>query len=383
MKIIQIGDYPQDENLIKGGVQASVFGLSRALSRSGNQVTAIAMPSRDIKNSRIETSKNLTIHFIKNRFKYHILNIFYLGKIVGIIKKESPDVVHIHGTSLLGLFLLSILRLKCVNTVITIHGIVTIEFWKTLKKSFSLTILIKLITFFLIEFLLINISKKIIADTQYVSDTLKKFCFREITIIPQGIDASFYQIPDNFVKNNIISIGVISPRKGYEYSIQAISRIKQNYPDLKYTIVGILKEENRLYYEKLNELVKKEKLDYQIQIHTDILFKDLQKLLEKAELFILHSAEESQGIVFCEAMAAKKPIVGTNIGGIPYVVKNQENGLLSPYGNVESFSNHINLILSDSELRKRMSEKSVVFSQQYNWSNIAKKIISTSYNNKV
>ena len=382
MKIIQIGAYPLNENLIKGGIEASVFGLSHAQAKLGCEVTVITMPSRDIKANIVtsEETKKPKVFFLSSRYRYTILNVFYLKKILNIITKEiNHDVVHIHGTSLLALLLLSVLRLKRFNVVTTIHGIVSIEHWKLLKRSFSIVNLTKFLIFSMIEILQVNISNKIIVDTEYVSDILQKITYRQILVISQGIDNSFYQISDNFIKNSIISIGVISPRKGYEYSIQALSKIKKDFPDLKYNIVGILKQDNKLYYEKLKKIIKEEGMDSQISLWTDIPFFDLQRLLGKAELFILHSAEESQGIAFCEAMAVKKPIVATKVGGVPFVVKNGENGFLSEYGDVNAFANNIRSILSDTTLREEMSNKSFELSRLYNWENISKKTIMTVY----
>lgn len=379
MKIIQIGDYPQDRNLIKGGVQASIFGLTQSLIKQGNDVTVISMPTRDIKEDIVQKDGNLTTYFFGNKYKYQLLGIFYLNTILALIKRLKADAIHIHATSLLALFLVAALRLKGENVVITVHGIVSVEFWHKLKRGKNITGIIKLIVYFPVEFLYINLSKKIIVDTQYVANTLKRLTFRKIHVIPQGIDETFYHIPDNYIKDNIISIGVIAPRKGYEHSIRAIAKLSDRFPKLRYNIIGILKDENKPYFEELNKVIEKENIRENVTFYTNILFEDLKSQLEKAELFILHSAEESQGIVFCEAMAAGKPIVATNIGGIPFVVKDKVNGFLSGFGDTTSFARHIESLLSDPNLRKQMSEASRKLSQSYNWDHIASEITSSLY----
>jgi glycosyltransferase involved in cell wall biosynthesis len=93
-------------------------------------------------------------------------------------------------------------------------------------------------------------------------------------------------------------------------------------------------------------------------------------------LFVLHSAEESQGIVFCEAMAVGKPIIATNVGGIPFVVDNNITGLLSGYGDITSFAQNILSILDDSSKRKFMSENCRINSRPYDWDLITSKIIT-------
>lgn len=83
-----------------------------------------------------------------------------------------------------------------------------------------------------------------------------------------------------------------------------------------------------------------------ITILPDADYDVLLGLYSKATLFALHSEEESQGIVFAEAMAAGLPIVATNSGGIPYVVHDDDNGILCKYGDVDSFACNMDSLLS-------------------------------------
>ena len=98
-------------------------------------------------------------------------------------------------------------------------------------------------------------------------------------------------------------------------------------------------------------------------------------LYEKGQIFALHSQEESQGIVFAEAMAVGLPVVATNVGGVPYVVKNNECGLLSDYSDVEDFAKNLISMLSDKDLYSRISQYNKTEAINYKWSTISDKII--------
>jgi glycosyltransferase involved in cell wall biosynthesis len=79
-------------------------------------------------------------------------------------------------------------------------------------------------------------------------------------------------------------------------------------------------------------------------------------------------------------MAAGKPIVATNVGGIPDVVKNEHNGYLSSYSDVNAFSNNIDRVINCRTTRISMSKRNRADAQVYLWSSIADKVTSVYKN---
>ena len=84
--------------------------------------------------------------------------------------------------------------------------------------------------------------------------------------------------------------------------------------------------------------------------------KDLYKILELSDLFLLPSSQESFGLAALEAMAAYTPIVSSNAGGIPEVNIDGETGFLANVGDVDKMSADAIKILSDENLLQRMRE---------------------------
>jgi glycosyltransferase involved in cell wall biosynthesis len=371
MKIIQIGYYPENVSVIKGGIEASCYGLTRALLRQGHEVVFISVPSRTTSFTGVRREERLSIRFFKNRYRYMIFNFLYFNQITKIIKTERPDVVHLHAVVFLQLLLLIYCRLRRLNVVLTEHGIMFAEHLKRLKSKPSVAWAVKFCFYSLLEIAAVNLSRKTVVDTEYVSLTLRKITRRPLHVIPQGIDASYFDLPDNFIAENLLSIGSINPRKGHEYTIRAMSLVKRRYPKIRLTVAGILHDDMKPYFDSLQQIIDDEGLHDNISIVAGAHLDTLKRLYESANIFVLHSAEESQGIVFCEAMAAGKPVVATNAGGIPFVVKNEENGLLTPFGDVDAFAANILKILDNPDLRTSMSRRSRELATLFNWETIA------------
>ena len=111
-----------------------------------------------------------------------------------------------------------------------------------------------------------------------------------------------------------------------------------------------------------------------IQLETNVSQKDLFVAYQGAKLFVLHSQEESQGIVFAEAMATGLPVVATNVGGIPYVVENGKTGLLCKYGDSQSMAELTIRLFSNRTLWESASRFARDTSLLYSWDKIAMQI---------
>jgi glycosyltransferase involved in cell wall biosynthesis len=382
MKILQIGSYPQDASIIKGGVQASCYGLTQALIRQGHEVAVITVPSKDIKCDSTVEEGRLSVCYLSNKYKYDSLNILYFKKIIGLIKSEKADAVHFHTYDLLRLALLIYCRIKRCNVILTAHGILFLEHLKKVKIRPSVVNILKLCLYSSIEFIALNLCRKIIVDTEYVRRELTKITRRALCVIPQGIDSAMFDLYDKCDEKQLLSVGMISRRKGHEYTLKAIKRVKRQHPEVKLTIAGILSADNVPYYKMLLKITEENQLQDNVNFIINASSEEIKRLYETANIFLLHSAEESQGIVFCEAMAAGKPVVATCSGGIPDVVKSGINGLLSAYGNVEIFAENLLKIMDNKDLRTSMSQQNRIEARKYNWDIIAKNVADLYFSQK-
>lgn len=378
MKIIQVGPFPVSFDCIRGGVESSVYGLANNLSME-HQVHVFDVP-RTGEQDREEVCGNMIVHRYANHGKHNQDAVKRVLDMVAHIVSLQPDVVHIHGTGKLSYLLYKALKNKGIRLMLTVHGLLHVEKKNLLKRKFSLKHLYQYIVQSFYEFKILNCAKRIIVDTHYVVKQIEAYKqsglikrLPEMHVIPQGINEKFLELHSSPNSRTILSVGSISKRKGHLYLLQAFDLLCQKLDDVNLVIAGVLAEPS--YYQEMMTYVQNSPNADKIKILTNLPQEELFKLYTQAQVFALHSQEESQGIVLAEAMATGLPVVATNIGGIPYVVKDGYTGLLSNYGDVEKFALNINQLLTNDEKYKNFSSISTIYAQSYLWKNIADEVI--------
>ena len=378
MKIIQIGSFPIDSKTIQGGVEASVYGLARMQAMT-NEVIVIDVPRSELKNDDVEKVGSIKVFRFSARSGSNYTSLFRIPKIVSIIRSLQVDICHIHTTSLFSLVIYVILKLLRTKIVVTIHGLAHKEKQNAWQKRKVIKNFIKYLSHSFTEFLFLSICTQFIVDTHYVEGVIQHYKKERkllrcpiCKVIPQGINDDFFQLKRSAQFGQLLSVGSISKRKGHLFLIESMAKIVKDNSTVKLDILGALSDKD--YYTQMQHSIKEKGLENHITIYPNIGYDEMLKFYTHAELFVLHTEEESQGIVFCEAMAVGLPIVATNVGGVPWIVSNAKNGLLSEFGNVDLFAGNIIELLRDTELQKEFEQNNKEQSLKFNWKTISNEI---------
>lgn len=374
MNIVQIGPYPISADCIHGGVEASVYGLAQELAKN-HTVDVFDVP-RIGEKDRVERYGNLTIHRYANPGRHNKDSVLRLSELVRDIVALGPEVCHIHGTGAISKELYFALQQHGTKMMLTVHGILREEKKQALLRKPSLKALYQYIVQSRDERELLEAAPQIIVDTAYVEDKLKEYGLKhmpEMHVIPQGIDETYYGIQCNPKSNTILCVGAIAPRKGHVYTVEMFNRSRAKGIVAKLRIIGSLAD--KAYYEQLKQKIAESAYSTGISLEPNLPQEELLKAYAEAKLFVLHSREESQGIVFAEAMATGLPVVATKIGGIPYVVEDGKSGLLCPYGDVEAMEMMVERLMTEEKVWKEFSAEARERAKGYRWSDIAERIV--------
>lgn len=186
----------------------------------------------------------------------------------------------------------------------------------------------------------------------------------KIVVSPLGID-----LTDNLpIVNdtdrdtlNVLFVGRLEKRKGIDTLFEAIPAIVDKVSNVKFTIVGGDTDVSPLGGSYKKHLLKK--LDD--RYHAYVTFTDfvpdteLRDYYKNCDLFVAPSLYESFGLIYLEAMACGKPVIGCDVGGVPEVIADGETGVIVSPGNGKELADAITQLLINDDKRKVMGELAI------------------------
>ena len=163
------------------------------------------------------------------------------------------------------------------------------------------------------------------------------------------------------------TVGWLLPIKGPMHLLDAMSELWQKEIDSVLIYVGKGDLEDRLRAHALSRGVSNR-----------VLFlgwrSDVNDIMQLFDVFVLPSMNEGMGRVLVEAMAAAKPVVASNVGGIPDLVKHGLNGFLARPGDSRELAAYIEKLLGDDHLRTAMGARGRKLAENYTVDKMASKI---------
>jgi phosphatidylinositol alpha-1,6-mannosyltransferase len=187
-----------------------------------------------------------------------------------------------------------------------------------------------------------------------------------------------YNLADKTV---LLTVARLLPRKNHSLVLHAMARLCMHVPNLHYLIVGIGPEEDRL-----RGLVRELNLDRNVTMAGYIADRDLPDVYNLCDIFIMPNREEINdaegfGMVFTEANACGKPVIGGRSGGTADSIVDGVTGLLADPESVDDLEAKLRLILSDTSLRDRLGSQGLSRARSdFNWAARAKLIYDLSSN---
>ncbi len=144
-------------------------------------------------------------------------------------------------------------------------------------------------------------------------------------------------------------VGNFNPVKGHDFLLKAFSLFVQSHPDAALLLVGD---------GPLRQALVQHALALGLQDMVFFVGHDprAREIIAGLDLLVIPSQNEAFGRVLLEAMQARTPVIATRVGGIPEIIRHEDNGLLVSYGDEEELSRALKRLVSDGELRSRLIE---------------------------
>lgn len=207
-------------------------------------------------------------------------------------------------------------------------------------------------------------SKKIFVVSKDVLEKLLKARIKKkIYLVYNGIDIEEINIKSkekiNLIVNkdelNIVSVSSLHEGKGIHNLIKAVNNLLSKKKKVKLFIIGdIPNKELKDYKDKLTKLSKEQNSDKIVFLGWK---KNPYKYIEKFDVLALPSNNESFGMVLIEAMALKKIVIGSEVGGILEIIEDNVNGFLIKKDDVKSIEEKLNFILENLNYMTEIANK--------------------------
>jgi glycosyltransferase involved in cell wall biosynthesis len=160
----------------------------------------------------------------------------------------------------------------------------------------------------------------------------------------------------------LITIARLSPMKGLEYLFEAAAIIRITHPDIKFVIVGDVAFANEKPY-KDQLLMKIESLKLEDTVFMIGLRRDVPELMEQSDILVLPSVYDIFPTVILEAMSSGLPVIATDVGGVPEMVR-PDTGIIVPPKNAEALKNAI-LNLYDLDYKAMGQQGKKLFYEEF------------------
>lgn len=344
------------------GTEIATYNIAKKLAKKGHEIHVITMLDEGLPEYTLE--EGFFIHRVpcaKSFLKTFSMWFRFFLKIRSI----NPDIIHVQSIPLsVPAFFMRIISNR--NYIVWVQG----------SDIYAPTAFLKLFSP-----LLLKKASIIIALTEGMKAEIHKKFKRDTVVIPNGIELDKFKTeltgpskmqngvssPDNYLK--IIFVGTLRQIKGIRYLIEAMSIIRLNNPHVELVIVGDGEEK-----EYLQKLTSDLNLNNCVSFVGKVPNDDIPQYMKEADLFVLPSLSESFGIVNIEAMASGLPIVSTNVGGLPYLIKDGINGFLVNPKDPDAIAEKSLLILNDMNLKERISQNNLAAAKKYSWDYIIERL---------
>ncbi|MBU1006747.1 MAG: glycosyltransferase family 4 protein [Candidatus Omnitrophica bacterium] len=340
---------------VQGGIESHCENLYPCLSGKGCEVTVYTRkPYVDVTRDNYQGVKLVPLSCLKNKFLESFLHTF-LG--IFIAKKNSPDILHIHGIG--PSLAVPVARLLGLKVVVTNHG----PDYKR-KKWGKLAKLILVLG----EYLGSRFANGIICISESIGDGIREKYGRHAVIVPNGVPMARFSEGSDIIKKYgltkgkyILTVGRIVPEKGFHDLIEAFN----NIDDRKLVIVGRADHPDR-YSIGLREKAEKNK---NIVLTGLLTGEPLRQLYSHAGLFVLPSYYEGLSMVLLEAMSYGLSCITSDISANKNVGLDDDR--LFKTGDVQAMAAKIKQFIEDPIQYEDKKAQVSMIAKEYNWGKIA------------
>ncbi len=323
-----------------GGAERLVVSLLEATDKERFEAAAVSLypESGTIIDNEIK-GKGLKVYYLD---KHLGLDLRMIPELYRLFRTFRPDVVHTH---------LYVMRYALLPAVFCRVGLRVHTFHTIAQKEVdSLGKLVHWIAFQLAHVVPVSISRGV---AKTVNDVYGQNIHTPVIFngIPAWRFISEEKRNGTRAKENVILIhvGSFGPAKNHQLLLEAFTLVVIEYPRMQLWLIG-----DGPLRPAMERLVKETGLDNKVLFVGEV--PNVEDFLADCDLLVLSSDWEGVPLTILEAMAASKPVISTNVGGVSELVRDEVTGILVPPRDPQALAQGILRLAEDPDLRQRMGD---------------------------
>lgn len=354
----------QPPHLYFGGVERRIIETTKRLSSQAD-ITVYSGTKAGFKKSAVINGVSFVPCYSTDKV-FPVDNWFFNRSLAKKASEINADVYEAHLSS--GYALLKALKKQGSKKpfIHTVHGVLADEYeqakrnaYQSFRDSIATQFMHRLAK---LEEETAKNATLIVTVSRHSLEKMRKY-YRvdeaKVRVVPNGVDPEKFKpagdsagVKRQFGLDNkpvALFVGSLIPRKGLPFLVDAAKKVVKQQADAKFVVVGDgpLKSQLMASLDKAN-------LSGNFLFLSGLTEDALAAVYNCADVFILPSIQEGQGIVLLEAQASAKPVVAFNVGGVNEAVLNGETGLLVSRGDSGELADALLKLLSDKSLREKM-----------------------------
>ena len=366
MKILMVNDHRPEEVL--GGTERYILDVTVALEERGHPVHLFAMsdaqtestPLRRIFHAR---ARNIAALYLKRTFFYP--NLYRALR--SYLRELQPDIVHLHNNYR---FAITVnLALRGYRVMQTVHDYSALYPTAFCAQAHSCAGRSPLVAvrhgclnwkiFLAAGWLLYNrrfldrrIIDRFVAPSAHLAEHLVKRGYADVHHLPNFSSLPIAPVEPFPDKPVVLYVGSLIAHKGVDVLLRAFAAIRREVDDATLWLVGSGPDEERL--KALSTALGLDEVRFLGNYGHDAL----ERFYRAARVVVIPSLWlENAPLVAFEAMAHRRPIVASTVGGLPELVSNGKNGFLCDRGNADDFGEKLARLLKDPGLAQQLGSR--------------------------
>lgn len=330
-----------------------------SLNKRGGVYPASDFPELAYLANDIDLSKTYIVN-LPGKHDWSISNLLAIFRMVCVILYLKINIVHITWPPRYGEFFTYLLHKRI---IITIHDPLPHSSEDTWLNRFHRNVCFRLVN----DFILLNETQK----EQFIETYRMEAKHVTLSHLSAYTNLQNVKPQKPNISNYVLFFGGISSHKGIEYLCEAMDKVCKNHPDTKLVIAG----KGKIYFDlKQHAIYRNDRL---VLLNRYIDDTELVGLIRSSLFVVCPYVDATQSGVIMSAFALNKPVIATNVGALPTMVKDGQYGTIVPPKDAAALATAIDTLIGNPQKIKAMTVNiEHDYSEgKYSWNAIAQGII--------